>query len=222
MKNRNQCRFIISASLIIVIVLNTLAIKGIDVKPIGPQNSSVGFAFVNGWAHALFGVNMLLYTITDWGGILPLLIAVGFGILGLIQWITRKNLSRVDSSILVLGGFYLLVFGIYLFFEFFIINYRPVLIDGYLEASYPSSTTMLVLCIMPTAMMQFHRLISDRKARLIINTLCACFTLFMVMGRLFSGVHWLTDIFGSILLSSALVLLYVSVNDLIQKTNTNN
>ena len=149
MKNRNQCLFIISVSLIFVFVLYTLAIKGIDVKPISPQNSSVGFAFVNGWAqaHALFGVNMLLYTITDWGGILPLLIAVGFGILGLIQWITRKSLSRVESSILVLGGFYLLVFGIYLFFEFFIINYRPVLIDGYLEASYPSSTTMLVLCV---------------------------------------------------------------------------
>lgn len=212
METKNTKNFIVSASLLITFILFTLMVKLIDVKPIGPQESSVGFATLNGWIHNLFGVNMTLYNITDWASILAVLIIFGFAILGLCQWIKRRSLFKVDSSILVLGGFYVVVFTACLFFEFFIINYRPVLINGFLEASYPSSTTMLVMCIMPTAMMQFSRLIANNNARNIVNVFCGVFTGLMVVGRLFSGVHWLTDILGGMLISSALVMLYYSVN----------
>lgn len=37
------------------------------------------------------------------------------------------------------------------------VNYRPVLIEGRLEASYPSSTTLLVVSVMPTLMFQAYR-----------------------------------------------------------------
>ena len=187
----------------------------IDVKPIGPQESSVGFATVNEWVHNSVGVNMTLYTITDWASILTLPIMLGFAILGLCQFIKRRSLFEVDSSILVLGGFYIVVLACYLFFECNIVNYRPILINGLLEASYPSSTTMLVMCVMPTAMMQFRRFIKNSKARNIVNAFCGVFTGLMVMGRLVSGVHWFTDILGGALLSSALVMLYFSANKLI-------
>ena len=36
------------------------------------------------------------------------------------------------------------------------------------------------------------------------------FSAFMVIGRLISGVHWATDIIGSILLSAGLFMLYRS------------
>ena len=120
-----------------------------------------------------------------------------------------------DSSILVLGGFYVLVFLAYLFFEFFVVNYRPVLIEGVLEASYPSSTTMLMMCIMPTAIMQFHHLISSKRLRNIVNAFCGIYASFMVIGRVLSGVHWFTDIVGGILLSATLVMLYYSTNQLV-------
>lgn len=184
----------------------------IDVKPIGPENSLVGFASINEWSHDFLGVNMQLYKITDWLSLIALFTAIGFAILGLVQLIKRRSLSRVDSSILVLGGFYILVISAYLFFEINVINYRPVLINDVLEASYPSSTTMLVMCIMPTAIMQFHGLIQNKSIRIVINILCSAFTAFMVIGRLFSGVHWVTDILGGILLSAALVMLYYSIN----------
>lgn len=207
--------FTISAGLLILFIIYTAAIMSIDVKSIGPNASLVGFATINGWIHNLVGVNMLLYDITDWASIVALFVAVGFGILGLVQLIKRKSIARVDSSILVLGGFYLLVISAYLFFEFHVVNYRPVLINGFLEASYPSSTTMLVMCIMPTAMMQFRRLIKDKKISRLINRFCSLFTVFMVGGRLLSGVHWFTDIFGGALLSAALVMLYFSFNKFI-------
>lgn len=221
MKTKNWKNFIISSGLMITFILFTLMVKFIDVKPIGPQESSVGLATLNGWVHNLFGVHMTLYNITDWASVLTLPIMLGFAALGLCQMIKRKNLFQVDSSILTLGGFYIIVFTAYLFFEYFIVNYRPVLINGFLEAAYPSSTTMLVMCVMPTAMMQFSRLLKNNKMKNAVYTICGVFTGLMVMGRLVSGVHWLTDILGGALLSTALVMLYFSVNRFIDSKKCN-
>ena len=211
-KKKIQNNFIVAAGLLALFILYTVAIMFVDVQPIGPQGSSVGFAEVNQYFHTLFGVNMLLYSITDWLSIPVLFIMFGFAMVGLVQLIKRKSLFRVDSSILVLGGFYVLVFLAYLFFEFFVVNYRPVLIEGVLEASYPSSTTMLVMCIIPTAILQFQRLISHKNLRSIINAFCGIYAGLMVIGRILSGVHWITDILGGILLSTTLVMLYYSAD----------
>ena len=157
---------------------------------------------------------MSLYTITDWLGLVLVGFMMGFGILGLLQWIQRRNLFKVDWSLLTLGGFYLVMMGMYIFFEMFVVNYRPILINGNLEASYPSSTTLLVLCVMPTAIMQFTKRIKSKRFRQFLNSLITGFITFMVIGRLVSGVHWFSDIIGGCLLSSGLVLIYHSVNSL--------
>ena len=151
---------------------------------------------------------MALYTVTDWLGLVPVGFGLGFAVWGLAQWIRRKRLRQVDFSLLALGGFYLVVLGVYLLFETVVINYRPVLIDGYLEASYPSSTTLLVLCVMPTSVMQVRRRIQNPVWRKGLCLLLTAFTAFMVVGRLLSGVHWFSDIVGGGLLSAGLVLLY--------------
>ena len=79
---------------------------------------------------------------------------------------------------------------------------------GILEASYPSSTTMLVMCVMPTAVMQFNVRINNRTVRRTVAVLIAVFTAFVVIGRLVSGVHWFTDIVGGALFSSGIVMIY--------------
>ena len=178
---------------------------------IGPRGSSVGFATVNKMLHEFTGVHMSLYTITDWLGIVPLCFIIGFGILGLCEWIKRKKLFEVDYSILALGIFYIFVMAIYIFFEIFVVNYRPILINGILEASYPSSTTMFVMCVMPTAIMQFHTRIKNNIFKKCVNILIGAFVVFMVIGRLVSGVHWFSDIIGGMLLSSGLVMIYYSI-----------
>ncbi|MDD4440217.1 MAG: phosphatase PAP2 family protein [Tissierellia bacterium] len=212
MKKRNQINFLATSSLLILFILYTISLMYIDVKPIGPKDSSVAFATINESVLHIFGVHLFLYNITDWLSLVPILVALGFAVLGLIQLIKRKSLLRVDNSILVLGGFYLLVMAAYLFFEYNIVNFRPVLINNILEASYPSSTIMLVMCIMPTAMMQFNRLIQNKTVRAVVNIFFGVFTVAMIVGRLLSGVHWFTDILGGILLSSMLIMLYYSVN----------
>ena len=192
-------------------VLWTVLVCFVDVRAIGPQESSVGFATLNGYIHDLTGVNMRLYVITDWLGLVPIGIAFGFAVLGLVQWIKRKSLLKVDRSILTLGGFYIVVMAAYILFEIVVINYRPTLIGGYLEASYPSSTTMLVMCVMPTAMMQFSKRIKNDLFRRCVMFIIIAFIVFMVIGRLVSGVHWITDIIGGALFSTSIVLIYYSI-----------
>jgi undecaprenyl-diphosphatase len=168
----------------------------------------VGFAPLNGWFHRTTGVHMFLYTATDLLSVFPLAIIAGFGILGLTQLIRRKSLLKVDRDILALGGFYVAVLAVFLLFEVLDVNYRPILIEGVLEASYPSSTTMLSLCVMSTAAMQFHARIQNRPLRICAVTLAIALLLFLAVGRVFSGVHWITDIIGGALFSAGAVLAY--------------
>ena len=214
MKKETKKNFGIAAILLGAFVVWTAAVQLVDVQPIGPQGSTVGFATVNSWVHNLTGVHMALYMVTDWLGLVPIAFAIGFAFLGLSQWMKRKHLKQVDFTILVLGGFYLLVMAAYVLFEVFVINYRPVLINGYLEASYPSSTTMLVLCVMPTTLMQLNARIKNQTLKRWVGFGITAFILFMVIGRLLSGVHWFTDIIGGALLSAGLVMLYYSITSL--------
>ena len=116
----------------------TVLIRRVDVQAVGQNGTKVGFADFNVWFHQLTGVNMTLYTITDWLGLVPIFICLCFSVLGLVQLIKRRSLLRVDSDILLLGVYYVLVIVCYLIFEMIPINYRPVLIEGRLVTSYPS------------------------------------------------------------------------------------
>ncbi|MBQ7848891.1 MAG: phosphatase PAP2 family protein [Clostridia bacterium] len=201
-------RLLLFAALLAAFLLWTASLFFVDVQPIGPLGSRVGFASINRFVHSLTGVNMTLYTITDWLGLVPIGICACFAALGLSQWLRRRSLKKVDRNLFVLGGFYVLVMTAYALFEVVIVNRRPVLIGGILEASYPSSTTMLVLCVIPTAVMQLGERIRRRAVRIVLTSMLTAFLVFMVAGRLLSGVHWFSDIIGGMLLSAGLVALY--------------
>ena len=211
MKNGNRIsltKLAVAAGFLVAFVVWTILVSLVDVQAIGPEGSEVGFATLNGWFHRTTGVHMFLYTSTDLFSVLPLAIIAGFGILGLTQLIRRKSLLKVDRDILALGGFYIVVLAVFLLFEVLDVNYRPILIEGVLEASYPSSTTMLSLCVMSTAAMQFHARIQNRPLRICAVALSIAILLFLAVGRVFSGVHWLTDIIGGALFSAGAVLAY--------------
>ena len=157
---------------------------------------------------------MTIYYITDWLGLIPMVVCILFGGIGLVQLLRRKSLFKVDLDIRLLGLYYGIVILWYLFFERFPVNYRPILIEGFQEASYPSSTTLLVLGVMPTLFFQINRRIKNKKIKTLIDILIIVFSLFMVIGRLISGVHWLTDIVGSVFLSMGLFSVYKGVSTL--------
>lgn len=186
----------------------TVLVQTVEVRPVGPQGTEVGFASLNSRFHSLTGVHMGLYILTDWLGLVPVAVGLAFAVLGLCQLARRKSLLCVDRDLLLLGLYYLAVVGGYLLFEEVPINYRPVLLAGRLEASYPSSTTLLILGVMPTLTFQGIRRGSHPVAKQMLSLSVGLFSAFMVLGRTVSGVHWLTDIVGSLLLSGGLFRVY--------------
>lgn len=211
MKKQGKLCLYYGISLVFMFMLWTALVLTVDVKPAGVNGTNVGFSGLNVWFHNKTGVNYFLYNVTDWLGLVPVLICLAFAFLGFIQIIKRKSLVKVDADIIFLGIYYFVVIALYLAFEMIPINYRPVLINGHMEASYPSSTTLLVLSVMPTLVFQVRNRLFNKYLKLFIVIISALFSFFMVLGRLVSGVHWFTDIVGSCLLSFGLFYIYKAV-----------
>ena len=188
-------------------------VRLVDVAPIGAQGTSIGLSHLNQFVFDLFGVNMLWYNITDWLGVAAVLTAFVFAVTGLVQLIKRRSLLKVDREILSLGGLYIVVIALYLFFENVIINYRPIIMPDNTspEASFPSSHTMLVCVIMGSAAMLINRYIRNKPLNRILRAVCYVIIGVTVVGRLIAGVHWFTDILGGILISVTLLSLYEEV-----------
>ena len=211
MENKSRRYLLTAAALFAAFILFTVLVALVDVEPIGPEGSSVGFAAINRLFFELTGFSAGWHTLSNLLGVIAILIAAGFAVLGVLQFIRRKSLLSVDRRILLLGALYLLTMVFYLFFELVKVNYRPVILDSELEASYPSSHTMLTVVISVSAIPMLHRLLPD-KPRLLTASFASLGLLLAltVLGRMLSGVHWFTDIIGGLLLASALVALWYS------------
>ena len=210
MKKSEKKNLLIGSIFLAMFAVWTALIQSVDVQPLGQNGTSIGFATFNCWFHHFTGVNMAIYTITDWMGLVPVVICLIFAGIGLVQLIKRRSLFRVDADIMILGVYFVIVFLAYAIFEMIPINYRPILIEGIMEASYPSSTTLLVLSVMPVLIEQIQRRLSGIGVKRIITIAAIAFSVFMVTGRLISGVHWFTDIVGGVLLSAGLFKLDIA------------
>ena len=216
MEKKTRIGFIGAGVLILLFVLLTVAVVTIDVQPIGPEQSEVGLAAINGFVFRLFGVNLFWHQVSNWVSVVAFLVAGGFAALGLVQLIKGKSMKRVDKDIIALGATYVVLIAVYALFEMIVINYRPIIIDGALEASYPSSHTMIVVCIMTTAIIKFRTLLPHKAIRTAAIIASILVMAVVIALRMISGVHWFTDIIGGLLLGASLCLLYYSVTNCIR------
>lgn len=213
--SKQKRNIIISTTLITLSILFTLLVKVVDVQQIGVEGTSIGFATINQFVFKTLRENELWYNITEILGLVALATVAIYGSIGLTQVIKRKSLLKVDKEIIALGIFYVVVIGIYILFEKVIVNYRPVLIDGIKEASYPSSHTLMTICLCISAVIINKKLFNNKITKY-ANLLLLVIMSTTVIGRLLSGVHWFTDIIGGILISTALLTTFYTI---ISKSN---
>lgn len=216
--NNKKRNFLISGILLLIAITFTILVKVVDVKQIGVNNSSIGFATLNQFIFETTGVNIIWYHITNWLGLIPVFMAIVYVFIGLIQLIKRRSIFKVDKEIILLGLYYIIVIALYVFFEKVIINYRPILMNGFLEASYPSSHTLMTICICGSSILINKKLFNNKITK-VINYLSIIIITITVVGRLISGVHWFTDIIGGILISSGLLMTFYSLLSIINKEN---
>ena len=119
MKATGKKEITAGAVLLLGFILWTVLIRKVDVQPAGVNGTDIGFATVNVWFHRLTGVHLWLYTITDWLGLVPILICLCFGVLGAVQLFQRRSLRKVDPDLILLGLYYILVILAYLFLRWF-------------------------------------------------------------------------------------------------------
>ena len=211
---KNANKFLAGGAVFAVLFLIWIAIiKLVDVSAIGPEGTEVGLAGINKAIHEALGVNMTLYKITDILGYVALLVAGLFALFGLVQLIKRKSLAKVDGAIYALAGLYVVTIGLYVIFEKVIINYRPVIMpdEVALEASFPSSHTMLACVIFGSAIVMIGKYIDNDMLCKLSIALATVLLIVVVAGRLVSGVHWFTDIVGGVLISGALVFTFIGI-----------
>jgi len=200
--------FLSAAVLFILFILLTSALLTVDVRPAGPEGSEIGLAAVNCFVFESAGVNDFWHGFTEGLGMVGFAAVFGFALLGLVQLVRRKSLFRVDKGLFLLAGFYLVLAAVYVFFEIVVINFRPILMDGVLEASYPSSHTIFIIGIMGSSAFYILRRCRSHGLKFSAAFVSGAIVVFTVIGRLLSGVHWFTDILGGTLLGAALVMLY--------------
>jgi undecaprenyl-diphosphatase len=201
--------FIFGAISFVLFAVLTVLVKTVDVRAVGPMGSEIGLSEINTYFRDLIGVNMKLYDMTELLGYLAIAVAVYFAGFGVGQLAKRKSIKAVDPDIIVLGGFFAVVICAYVFFEIVVINYRPIITEGKLEASFPSSHTMLSFCVFGGAIHQLLNRISNKALRVVSVSVCAVLIAATVVGRLLSGVHWFTDIIAGAALSVSLLLFYI-------------
>ncbi len=217
---QNETKKTIAAAVLYgLFLLLILLLKTTDVEPAGPAAAAVGLAGLNSGFFDLVGQHPLLTDLSNGIGGIAIATVLFFAFLGLLQLIKRKSFVAVDTDLYLLAGLYAAIFILYLFFLKFIINFRPVLEDGELAASFPSSHTLLGITVFGSAALQFKRRLSDKKLRTAVVLICQILTLLIILFRLLCGLHWLTDILGGALIGSALLLTYDIFSHKLPKKN---
>ncbi len=206
----------------ILFVVFTIIVKTVDVRVAGESEVLVGLATINEKIFNKLGVSGAWHKVTNLLLVMSFALAFCFFMLVDFELIKNRSIKKVNSGILALGCIYVLIVAFYFLFEVVVINNRPILVDGEIAASYPSSHTFIVLTILWTAIIFI--LDSVKNKWLKAGVICGgtAISIFAAIGRLLSGRHWFTDIVGGILLSAFLILVYVVLFDLFNKKLTLN
>lgn len=184
----------------------TCALKTMDVEAIGPEGSKVGFAALNGLFRDMFPYDKG----SSFRNISNVLVLGGFGVVlflgfwALLQMIKKRTVFKIERFFWVSGFLYILMFGIYLFFDnVIVVNTRPVLIDGILSPSYPSSHVLAgFVCYFSGA------IVARKYNRFTLSGLLKLAGVLVCVFRCICGIHWFTDIVGSIMISLSLLNFY--------------
>lgn len=195
------------AVMLVLFVALIGCLMAVDRQPIAADGSLVGLGTLNNAFHELTGVSWTLYSATEVGGYVAIASMFVFFVIGVVELVRGHGFKGVDKAIYLIAAAYVIMLAAYIGFDKIALNYRPVLVDGVLEPSFPSSHTFLAVGTMGCAVVWAKERLG-KGAVAAVTIVCTLLGLFVVIGRLLSGVHWFTDILGGALLGFALVFAY--------------
>lgn len=216
MRKKSLIQFV---AVTLIAVVFTVLVKIVDVGFVSSTGSLVGFSSVNIPFSQKFGFNPIFYKVSEVLGYLVFLVIAVFAFIGCYQLIKRKSLMKVDKDLYALAITYVFTFALYIFFDkVLVINLRPIIMAGesIAEPSFPSSHTLLAVSVLGTAISECGK-IRKKSFRVSLVIVLAILMGATVLSRLFSGVHWVTDIIAGILWGEVMMTLYQLFSTLLAK-----
>ena len=200
--------------LTLVFIVWTILVKTIDMSYI----DNVGYI---GFSHFNFQVNNFVVEyvrietfdkLSDIGLYLSFAVVLTFGVIGIVQWIKRKSIKKVDSILFALLAIYVITVIEYFIFEIVKINYSPLSTAEELHASYPSSHVLFFIIFVMTGVLAMFEYVKVHKAiKVTTISFAALVSLVYVVVRLLSGQHFFTDIVGGLFLSASIIALFIAL-----------
>lgn len=207
---KNLIWWILAATMLVAFSVWTVLIKTVDVRAVGADGVVVGLAGLNDWWWGLCGTKAVAKLLSDLVGYLVLVLLVGLAVWQVVVAIRGRSL-RLARHWWVLDGVIVALLVCYLVFELVVVNGRPLLVDGALKASYPSTHTLLFAVVLPLVAATVWREINNRPLRFTVAAVCGVLLVAGVILRAIAGVHWLSDIIGGLFLAATLVFTYLAL-----------
>ncbi|MGN1164633.1 MAG: phosphatase PAP2 family protein [Candidatus Ornithospirochaeta sp.] len=208
--NIKKNKLLEASAMTVLAVVFTLLVKSVNVMAVSATGSTVGFGSVNIPFASLFPFNGTVYKVSEYLGYVAMVPVAFFAVMGLVELIKRRSLKKVDADLYALLGAYVLMAAVYIFFDkIYVVNLRPIIEEGALfaEPSFPSSHTLLSVVVLGSAIVEAGR-IGNKTKRMLLSLVLGIILVLSVAMRLFSGVHWLTDIIGGILWGEVILLFF--------------
>lgn len=222
MKRRAYIYTTVAGVLLAAFLILTVLLTCVDVRSAGESGAKVGFATLNEAVFDALGqlgdtAATLSLKLSELCGAIMLAVVGAFGVTGFVQVIRRKGIWKADKELYVMAGGLVLLAAVYVLFEIVVINCRPVLDEGELAASYPSSHTMLAVAVAGMGAAYLYRRIQCRCRRTSPGMSLIGLATVTTLLRLEAGVHWLTDIVGGVLAGLVITFAYLAVCAALQK-----
>lgn len=195
---------VIITNLFIIFIL-TILVKTVDIYYNVITKSNIGLYSLN----KLFLNNnefQFLKIISEIIFIICLLIIVIIGAMLIINYIKTKAINKKQKNFLI---YLFILFIIWVLFDkVLIINYRPIVVDGKIEGSYPSTHIMVITY----TLLSLSYLLENKVNQKMKYILSIIFILITFSGRVLSLMHWFTDGLCGLLVGLTFYLLFLRSN----------
>lgn len=198
--------FLAALILTAVFVVLTITVKYVDQKNIGSQ--VIGWATINLWWRDIIGVRNFWQIASHIFAAITLIILVMFLVWQAIALLRRKSFRTMPRHWWFFDLTLIALALCYIVFQIMVINFRPLLIDGVAELSYPSSHVLLLATLWPVFILTLSREVKSRPWLRVASVIGIIVMTVGIIARLLSGYHWFTDIIGGIMLGAVLTCWY--------------
>ena len=143
------------------------------------------------------------------------LIALGaFAVLGLVQWIKRKSLKKVDKQLRWFPLPLALMAATYVVFDKFLpkfFDFMPTRPNGSGEPSFPSTHVMIVATIFFITTIILPKYIKNKVVRIILELLMVIGLALTCTGRVMANMHTPIDVLGGIAFAFIFAEIYFQI-----------